>query len=95
MAIDRETVRRIAHLARIEVPEDELDGLTGELSRILEWIGQLREVDTEDVEPMWRVMDITPHLREDEVTDGNCREAILRNAPRRHDGYFVVPKVVE
>ncbi len=95
MALDRETVARIARLARIAVPEEELDGLTGELARILEWIDRLREVDTEAVEPMRRVMDITPHLRPDEVTDGDCREAILRNAPRRWDGYFVVPKVVE
>ncbi len=95
MALDRETVARIARLARIAVPEEELDGLTGELARILEWIDQLQEVDTEEVEPMRRVMDITPHLRADEVTDGDCREAILKNAPKRFDGYFVVPKVVE
>ncbi len=95
MALDRETVARIAHLARIRVPEEELDGLTGELAKILEWIDQLQEVDTENVAPLRKVVDIEEHFREDVVTDGGCREAILRNAPKVHDGYFVVPKVVE
>ncbi len=95
MALDKTTVARIAHLARIELPETQLDALTGELARILEWIDQLSEVDTEDVEPMRKVMEIAAHWRTDEVTDGGRREDILKNAPETHDGYFVVPKVVE
>ncbi len=95
MALDKATVARIAYLARIRIKEDQLEPLTRELGRILDWIDQLREVDTEDVEPMRRVMDIPVHWREDVVRDGGCREAILRNAPETHDGYFVVPRVVE
>ncbi len=95
MALDKTTVARIAYLARIEVPEEQLDALTGELAKILEWIDQLKEVDTENVEPMRKVVDIPAHWRADEVTDGGRREDILKNAPETHDGYFVVPKVVE
>ncbi len=95
MALDKSTVARIAHLARIRVPEEELEPLTAELARILTWVEQLAEVDTENVEPLRKVMDIPAHWREDVVTDGGRPEQILMNAPRRHDGYFVVPKVVE
>jgi aspartyl-tRNA(Asn)/glutamyl-tRNA(Gln) amidotransferase subunit C len=95
MALDKATVARIAHLARIRVPEEDLEPLTAELARILTWVEQLAEVDTENVEPLRKVMDIPAHWREDVVTDGGRPEQILMNAPRRHDGYFVVPKVVE
>lgn len=95
MALDKATVARIAHLARIRVPEEELAPLTRELARILDWVEQLAEVDTAAVEPLRKVMDIPAHWREDVVTDGGRPEAILMNAPRRHDNFFVVPKVVE
>ncbi len=95
MALDKATVARIAKLARIRVAEEELEGLTRELANILSWIDQLKEVDTEGVEPLRKVVDIEAHFRDDRVTEGELREAILQNAPRRHDGYFVVPKVVE
>lgn len=95
MALDKATVARIAHLARIRVPDEELEPLTAELARILTWVEQLAEVDTADVEPLRKVMEIPAHWRDDVVTDGGRPEQILQNAPRRHDGYFVVPKVVE
>ncbi len=95
MPVDKATVARIANLARIEIRDDELEPLAGELSHILGWIEQLREVDTENVEPMTSVTDIPPRMRPDEVTDGNRPEDILANAPERQDGFFVVPKVVE
>ncbi len=95
MALDKTTVARIAHLARIELSEAQLEALTGELAKILDWIDQLSEVDTENVEPMRKVMDFPAHWRRDEVTDGGRREDILKNAPETHNGYFVVPKVVE
>jgi aspartyl-tRNA(Asn)/glutamyl-tRNA(Gln) amidotransferase subunit C len=95
MALDEKTVARIARLARIAVPEDELEPLAGELSHILEWIEQLNEVDTEGVAPMTSVVAMRLAWREDRVTDGGQAEAILANAPARQDGYFVVPKVVE
>ena len=95
MALDQKTVARIARLARIAVPADELEPLATELSRILTWIEQLNEVDTEGVPPMTGVTAMRLAWREDRVTDGGRPEDILANAPERQDGYFVVPKVVE
>jgi aspartyl-tRNA(Asn)/glutamyl-tRNA(Gln) amidotransferase subunit C len=95
MPLDKAAVARIATLARIEVPEADLDRLAGELSAILGWIEQLDEVDTRDVEPLRAVMPIPARWRQDVVDDGDKVEAVLANAPSAHDGYFVVPKVVE
>jgi len=95
MSLDEQTVARIARLARIAVPQDELAPLAGELSHILEWIEQLNEVDTEGVAPMTSVVAMRLAWRDDRVTDGGRPEDILANAPARQDGYFVVPKVVE
>jgi len=95
MSVDRETVRRIARLARIRVEEEELEPLAGELSAILKWIEQLAEVDTEGVAPMTSVEAMEMKKREDEVTDGFCVEDILANAPAREGDFFAVPKVVE
>ena len=95
MSLDEKTVARIARLARIAVPDDELAPLAGELSHILKWIEQLNEVDTDGVPPMTSVAAMKLAWREDRVTDGGRPEDILANAPERQDGYFVVPKVVE
>lgn len=95
MAVDAETVRRVAHLARIAVAEDELDHLRGELNAILAFVEQLGEVDITDVEPMTSVTPMAMKMRNDEVTDGNMVDAIVANAPAQHDNFFVVPKVVE
>jgi aspartyl-tRNA(Asn)/glutamyl-tRNA(Gln) amidotransferase subunit C len=95
VSLDEATVARIAQLARIAVPDEELAPLAGELSHILEWIEQLNEVDTEGVPPMTSVAALKLAWREDRVTDGGRPEDILANAPERQDGYFVVPKVVE
>ncbi len=95
MSLDKATVRRISELARIEVADADLEPLARELSAILGWIEQLGEVDTDDVAPMRSVMPITHPWREDVVTDDNLQDDITANAPTAHDGYFVVPKVVE
>ncbi len=95
MKIDRATVRHIAGLARIRLTQDEAERLEGELSRILDWVEQLEEVDTKGVEPMTSVVAVTMKMRDDEVTDGGYADAILENAPAREDNFFVVPKVVE
>ena len=99
MALDRETVRRIAVLARIRVPDDQLDPLADELTHILGWVEQLGEVDTADVEPMTGVVGMTLRLRDDAVTDGGMPEKVLANAPAPGPGaggpFFTVPKVVE
>jgi aspartyl-tRNA(Asn)/glutamyl-tRNA(Gln) amidotransferase subunit C len=95
MSVDRATVHRIAHLARIAITEEEAARLEKELSGILDWVAQLDELDTKDVEPMTRVVAMTMKQREDKVTDGNCADDILKNAPAADDHYFVVPKIVE
>ena len=95
MSLDKETVKNIANLARIKVPEDKLDHLAGELSSILDWVEQLNSVDTEGVEPLASVVDVTLPQREDKVTDGDCRDKVLLNGPDIEDGYYAVPKVVE
>ncbi len=95
MAIDRETARRVAHLARIEVAEGDLDGVARELSAILDFMDALKEVDVEGVEPMTSVTPMKLPWREDVVTDGGRRDDVLANAPEARDGFFAVPKVVE
>ena len=96
MALDRAAVAHIAVLARIRLAETELEPLTEELSQILTWIEQLNEVDTSGVPPMTSgAVDGALPMREDEVTDGGCREDVLGNAPRTSSGFFVVPKVIE
>jgi aspartyl-tRNA(Asn)/glutamyl-tRNA(Gln) amidotransferase subunit C len=95
MAIDKATVLRIAKLARIEVADEATDGLAKELNVIMDWVEQLSEVDTDGVEPMTSVVDITLPLRTDEVHAAVQRDELLSNAPNTDNGFFVVPKVVE
>lgn len=95
MALDRDTVAQIAALARIRLDPAELDPLAADLSRILGWFEQLGELDTDGVPPMTSVTAIRLPMREDIVTDGDCRDAILGNAPQSAKGFFAVPKVVE
>lgn len=95
MSVDATTVRRIAHLARIAVAEDEIEHLQGELNAILAFVEQLAEVDVAAVEPMTSVTPMTMKKREDVVTDGGMPDDIVRNAPAADGHFFVVPKVVE
>jgi aspartyl-tRNA(Asn)/glutamyl-tRNA(Gln) amidotransferase subunit C len=95
LSVDAKTVRRIAHLARIAVAEEEIEHLQGELNAILAFVEQLGEVDVADVEPMTSVSPIELKKRVDRVTDGDIAEDIVRNAPATEDHFFVVPKVVE
>jgi aspartyl-tRNA(Asn)/glutamyl-tRNA(Gln) amidotransferase subunit C len=95
MSVDAATVRRIAHLARIAVAEDEAEHLQGELNAILAFVEQLSEVDVEGVEPMTSVTPMRIKQRPDAVTDGEILDQILKNAPAIENNYFLVPKVVE
>ena len=95
MAVDKDTVRRITMLARLEVPEDQLEALSGELNKILTWMEQLNEVDTEGVEPMTAVKPMPLRQRADEVSIGDLEQEILANAPDGVGPFFTVPKVVE
>lgn len=95
MSVDQATVRRIARLARIAVPDSEIPKLQGELNAILGFVEELNAVDVTDVEPMISVVPMTMIPRMDEVTAGGDSDRVTRNAPVREDNYFVVPKVVE
>ncbi|HAJ47456.1 MAG TPA: Asp-tRNA(Asn)/Glu-tRNA(Gln) amidotransferase GatCAB subunit C [Alphaproteobacteria bacterium] len=95
MAVDKETVRKVARLARIAVPEERLEPMTRELNGILKWVEQLQEIDTRDVPPMTSVVHMSLKMREDVVSDGGYADGLMRNAPEGEDGFFTVPKVVE
>jgi aspartyl-tRNA(Asn)/glutamyl-tRNA(Gln) amidotransferase subunit C len=100
MSVDRDTVAKIAALARIKVSEAELDAMVPELNGILGWVEQLGEVDVTGVDPMTAVIPNVLRLREDAIdadplTGGNHRDAVLANAPAAEHGFFGVPKVIE
>lgn len=95
MAVDKDTVRKITMLARLEVPEDQLDALSGELNKILSWMEQLNAVDTDGVEPMTAVKPMPLRQRADEVSVGDLEQEVLANAPDGVGPFFTVPKVVE
>ncbi len=95
MSVDTATVAKIASLARIKLSEAEVAAMVPELNGILAWVEQLGEVDVSGVEPMTAVIPNTLRLRDDVVTDGGVREAVLANAPARQGGFFGVPKVIE
>jgi aspartyl-tRNA(Asn)/glutamyl-tRNA(Gln) amidotransferase subunit C len=95
MSVDAATVRHIARLARIAVSDEEVNALAPELSNILGWIEQLGEVDVSGVQPMTAVIPNHLRLRDDVVTDGGIRDAVLANAPNAEHGFFAVPKVIE
>ena len=95
MSVDTETVRRVAHLARVAVAEGEIENLRGELNAILAFVEQLAEVAVEGIEPMTSVAPMTMKMREDKVTDGGIADAVIANAPAHEHHFFLVPKVVE
>ena len=95
MSLDKQTVAKIAHLARIRVDDDKLAPMADELNNILGWVEQLAEVDTEGVPPMTSVVHVDLPRRADEITDGGYPDRVLENAPQRANGFYTVPKVVE
>ncbi len=100
MSVDKETVTKIASLARIAISDDEAGALVPELNNILDWVDQLGEVDVSGVEPMSAVIPNKLRMREDIInadplTGGGVRDKILANAPDAEDGFFAVPKVIE
>ena len=95
MSVDETTVRRIAHLARIAVTDEEVGPLKGELNAILAFVEQLSAVDVEGVEPMTSVTPMRMKKRADVVNDGGRVSDVVANAPETEDNYFLVPKVVE
>jgi aspartyl-tRNA(Asn)/glutamyl-tRNA(Gln) amidotransferase subunit C len=95
MSIDQKTVAKIAHLARLKIPAEEQKQLAGELSKILDWIAQLDEVNVAGIEPLAGVNDASLRFREDIVNDGGKTADILSGAPASKADFFTVPKVIE
>jgi aspartyl-tRNA(Asn)/glutamyl-tRNA(Gln) amidotransferase subunit C len=95
MSINRETVLKTAKLARLNIKEDQVSMYAEELSKIIDIVDSLQEVDTDDIEPLVNVNESELTMREDKVTDGNSAEKILKNAPKEKFEYFIVPKVIE
>jgi len=95
MSLDAEQVKKIAHLARLEINEADIPGYAETLSNILDLVDQMSAVNTDDVEPMAHPMDASQRLREDVVTETNKREQFQSVAPKTEDGLYLVPKVIE
>jgi len=95
MSIDQTTVRKVASLSRIRITDEEAARYEGELNKILGFVEQLSELNTDDTEPLTSVAEMTARLRKDEISDGGYVEDVLKNAPDADHGFFLVPKVVE
>ena len=95
MSVDKDTVRRIAKLARLAVPDEKLAPMADALNGIFNWVEMLNEVNVEGVSPMTSVVAQKLKWREDKVNDGNVAEGLMQNAPEHEGTFFVVPKVVE
>jgi len=95
MSVDTATVKKVASLARIAIDDADAERMVPELNNILGWIEVLEEVDTSTAEPMTAVIPNHLRLRDDVVTDGGIRDAVLANAPANEHGFFGVPKVIE
>ncbi|ENN93591.1 Asp-tRNA(Asn)/Glu-tRNA(Gln) amidotransferase subunit GatC [Bartonella bovis] len=95
MSVDNKTVKRVAHLARIAIHDDETERMTKEFNAILKFVEQLNEIDINGVEPLTSVMPMALRMREDSITDGNKAAEIIANAPITEENFFLVSKVVE
>lgn len=95
MAIDQDTVRNAANLARLHVNEDDTAELTARLNDILGMVDQLQQADVNDLTPMSHSMDVTQPLRDDVVTESSIRDESQKLAPAAEDGCFLVPKVID
>ncbi|MEI9994005.1 MAG: Asp-tRNA(Asn)/Glu-tRNA(Gln) amidotransferase subunit GatC [Rhizomicrobium sp.] len=95
MSVDKDTVRRIAKLSRLALPEERCEPMAAELDGIFKWVEQLNEVDVDGIAPLTSVVAQRLKMRDDVVTEGGAAAALMANAPDGEDGFFVVPKVVE
>jgi aspartyl-tRNA(Asn)/glutamyl-tRNA(Gln) amidotransferase subunit C len=95
MKIDKESIKKIAHLARLEFDENSAEKMSKDMSQILDWVEQLNEIDTTNVEPLTTMSSEINDMREDKVANQLDHESALKNAPKRDTDYFIVPKVLE
>mgnify|MGYP002869181311 CR=1 FL=1 len=93
--IDDETIEYVGILAKLELSDEEKDQAKQDMAKMLDYIDQLNELDTTGVEPLSHIFQVENVFREDEVTNGDMREAVLANAPEEKDGMFVVPQTFE
>jgi aspartyl-tRNA(Asn)/glutamyl-tRNA(Gln) amidotransferase subunit C len=95
MAVDKDTVRRIAKLSRLAMDDAQAADMEKELNALLSWVEQLSEVNVDGVPPMASVVEQRLKMRDDVVTDGGYADDLMKNAPQAENHFFVVPKVVE
>ena len=95
MDINKKLVKKIATLSKMKIEENEVEKFSNELSKIINWVEKLNEVDTKNITPITNPSDIKIPFRKDKINDGKIEDKILKNAPEKKAGYFVVPKVVE
>ena len=95
MTIDLKTIKHISKLSRISVDDEKAKKLAGDMNSIFDFIEKLNELNTDNIEPLTSVAEITLKLRVDEVKSGNIKEQVLKNSPDENEDFFVVPRVVE
>ncbi|EXJ12706.1 Asp-tRNA(Asn)/Glu-tRNA(Gln) amidotransferase subunit GatC [Nitrincola nitratireducens] len=95
MSLDKSDIERIAHLARLDISEQEVPEYATSISSILSLIDQMQATDTDGVLPLAHPLDAVQRLRKDDVTESNQRERLQQNAPAIEDGLFLVPRVIE
>ena len=95
MSINLKTIKHISKLSRISVDDEKAKKLAGDMNSIFDFIEKLKELDTDNIEPLTSVAETTLKLRVDEVKSGNIREQVLKNSPDENEDFFVVPRVVE
>jgi len=94
MALTKEEVLKVAHLARLEFEEERIESFQTELNSILTFVDKLQELNTEGIEPLTQVNHQVNNLRKDEIKESLNRDKVLKNAPQKDEGMFIVPKVV-
>ncbi len=92
--ITKEEVKKVAHLARLELNENEINNHAEQLKKILDYIRQLEKIDTENVDPTTRAIEVINVFRKDEKKKSDCKEELLDLGPSREDKYFKVPKII-
>jgi aspartyl-tRNA(Asn)/glutamyl-tRNA(Gln) amidotransferase subunit C len=95
MSLTKDETKKIAHLARLSISDNELDRYTQQLSNILDLIAQMEKINTLDIEPLSHALNITQYLREDKVTEPNYRDKYQKIAPQTEAGLYLVPQVIE
>ena len=95
MSIDKNQVKKVAKLSKISLNDSKLESLSKDLASILNFVEQLKKLDTKKTEPLTSIVDKTLESRNDKINDGKIKDQILKNSPDKNEEFFIVPKVVE